>query len=210
MFMITPPIPGEKGYGYSMVAINDFAETILVRLVEWQANDYWKFWVDECRSLVEGERGKGVLPMAVYKIQGGKIVLGERLILWRVGDEVAVRSYALNRSVNDYPVSDWWKSVPDYRRSSQLFEVRTSLADMERWVSGCMDVMEIRERIASDGSLNWQKPLDEERSYNEDVFTDCDYLYSRDVFSNKAAWKKLSLDGMRMATLDKDLNKIGI
>ena len=50
MFMITPPIPGEKGYGYSMVAINDFAETILVRLVEWQANDYWKFWVDECRS----------------------------------------------------------------------------------------------------------------------------------------------------------------
>jgi hypothetical protein len=73
-----------------------------------------------------------------------------------------------------------------------------------------MDVMEIRERIASDGSLNWQKPLDEERSYNEDVFTDGDYLYSRDVFSNKAAWKKLSLDGMRMATLDKDLNKIGI
>lgn len=68
MFMITPPLPGEKGYGYSIVTINDFAETILVRLVEWQSNDYWKFWVDECRALVEGERGKGVLPMAVYRI----------------------------------------------------------------------------------------------------------------------------------------------
>jgi hypothetical protein len=208
--MITPPMVGKKGYGYSILNVGDFSETVIVRLVIWNVADYLNFWINECIAILDGMRNKGVLPTAVYRTKNGQFSMGERFLLWKVDDKIVVRSYALNKLVENINVDEWWKTTPDYHQGDDVFEISAPLADVENWVAANMNMLEIQKNISIDKDIDyWRMDNENISSYNESVFTDGCYLYTRDLFSAQGAWVRLALDGMRIELLDRDLNRIG-
>ena len=80
VFFLAPPLIGRKDYGFAVIQLGaDYSGTLLLRLKDWGALDYMRFWQRELSEVANGRRKVGLLPEWVYRHASGSVYVGERM-----------------------------------------------------------------------------------------------------------------------------------